>query len=226
MSTTGIDASTLAALNGQPAATAATTKIPNDQIDQKEFLTLFLAQLQNQDPLSPMDPEQMTSQLAQLSSLEQLTGMNQKLDQLASATKQDMTTTLVGMIGKHVRFDASQLAVADGRTSQVAYTLGSAASDVQVRITTADGTVVRTAQLGSLPAGAQTYAWDGRDDGGKVVPDGSYTAHVTATIGGQRVGVAADADGAVDGVDLSADPPVLLVAGSRLTLDRIREVRD
>src|SRR5262245_6854574 len=77
----------------------------NQQISQQQFLTLFIEQLKNQDPLSPLQPDQLTAQLAQFSSLEQLTGINTRLDALAGTAKQTTSSTLLALLGKQVRVD-------------------------------------------------------------------------------------------------------------------------
>ena len=73
--------------------------------------------------------------------------------------------------------------------------------------------------------GNHTFAWDGKMQSGLRATDGNYTVKITAVLAGQPTGIAVDAEGTVNGVDLSADPPVLLVNGTRLTLERVRQVR-
>lgn len=224
MSTSGIPSSLLQQLAGESTgATAKTGK--RDQLDKAGFLTLFVAQLQNQDPLSPMEPNELTSQLAQLTSVEQLTGINDRLDKLTSTSQDGYGASLLGMIGKDVRFDASELAVEDGRASRTTYKLASDATNVVATVKDANGTEVRKVALGNQSAGNRTFAWDGKTEKGTRAPDGKYTVSITASVGGQSTSIAVEAEGTVDGVDLSADPPVLLVNGARLTVDRVRQVR-
>jgi flagellar basal-body rod modification protein FlgD len=224
MNTTGISSDLLQQLAPQtPTAGALTGQ--RDQLDKTGFLTLFIAQLQNQDPLSPMEPNELTAQLAQLTSVEQLTGINERLDKLASTTKSGYGASLLGMIGKDVRFDASQLAVEDGKPSRLNYQLAADATNVVATVRNASGAEVRTVELGAVEAGNRTFAWDGKTQNGRPAPDGKYSVTIKGTVGGQPTGIAVEAEGAVDGVDLSADPPVLLVNGARLTLDRVRQVR-
>lgn len=222
MSTTsGIPSSLLQQLAPQ---TATTTAKKSDQLDKAGFLNLFVAQLQNQDPLSPQDPSQLTAQLAQLTSVEQLTGINDRLDKLTTATKSGFGATLLNMVGKDVRFDASKLQVADGDASRINYKLATAAGNVIATVKDANGNVVRTMKLGDLGSGNHTLAWDGKDGQGTKVPDGNYTVGITASLGGTTTNIAVEAEGTVDGVDLSADPPLLTVNGTRLSLDQVRQV--
>ncbi len=199
----------------------------NQEISKQEFLLLFIRQLQAQDPLAPMSAEQLTGQLAQLSSLEQLTLMNEKLDGLGDASRLQTSATLLGLIGREVAYDGGEIAVDAGTASRVTYRLGEDAAQVVATVEAKDGTVVRRVLLGAQDAGEHTFAFDGRDDAGGPVPDGTYRVRITvaADAGGPEVPVSLVTRGTVDGVDLAATPPVLLVGGARLTLDKITEVR-
>src|SRR5262245_14563129 len=107
----GISSTVLDAVNH---ATSTSTAPPKkaQTIDQQPFLKLFVSQLQHRDPLSPMEPNDLPAQLAQFSSLEQLTSINTHLDAMTGSTKQTTTTAMLGLIGKQVRFDGSQLTLA------------------------------------------------------------------------------------------------------------------
>src|SRR5204863_8644147 len=101
-------------------ATATPGGVPKNQaVDQKQFLQLFIAQLQHQDPLSPLEPNELTAQLAQFSSLEQLTGINTRLDTLASVSKQANSAAVLALLGREVNFDGSQVPVPKGQASAV-----------------------------------------------------------------------------------------------------------
>src|SRR2546429_9924702 len=89
-------------------ATATPGGVPKNQaVDQKQFLQLFIAQLQHQDPLSPLEPDQLTAQLAQFSQLEQLTGVNDRLDNLAAQSKGTGRAALPQLLAKKIIFSAS-----------------------------------------------------------------------------------------------------------------------
>jgi flagellar basal-body rod modification protein FlgD len=221
----GVSTSLLDSVNN---ATATSTAPPpkKETISQSQFLELFVAQLQHQDPLSPMEPNELTAQLAQFSSLEQLTAINTHLDQLTGSTKQTTTAALLGLIGKQVRFDGSQLKVTGGETSEVRYTLTERADKVAATIRGADGSVVRTVDLGSQAAGTHAFRFDGKDQNGRTLPDGSYGIEMAAQAPGAQVALPLDlvVDATVDGVDLAGDPPALLVGGERVPLEKVREV--
>jgi len=199
----------------------------NQQVSSQQFLTLFIAQLQNQDPLSPMDPQQLTAQLAQLSSLEQLTGINTRLDKLTSQESGTTTGALIALIGKQVTFDGSQMSVKGGTAPDTQYTLTNAASAVTATITDSTGNVVRTVELGKQGIGPQTFHFDGKNNNGVPLPDGSYTLAISATPagGGAATPVTLATTAPVDGVDFSGSTPQLLVGSLRLGLDQVRDVR-
>jgi flagellar basal-body rod modification protein FlgD len=225
MSTGAISTDVLSKVSPPPTATSAAGA--NADLSSKQFLTLFITQLQNQDPLSPMDPQQLTAQLAQLSSLEQLTGINTRLDKLASQTNSSTTSALIGLIGKQVTFDGSQLAEKGGKVNPVGYTLTTAADKVTASIVGSDGTVLRTVEIGAQGAGAHTFQFDGRDGNGAALADGTYKLEIAELPTGSKTpaAVALTTQAPVDGVDFSSDPPVLIVGGQRIGLDQVQEVR-
>src|SRR5262249_32519643 len=120
----------LAAATAPKADASSSVSAANQQISQQQFLTLFITQLQNQDPLSPQDPDQLTAQLAQFSSLEQLTGINTRLDTLNGATKQTTSSALLGLLGKEVQATGGQLAIRGGAATPPEYTLDADATQV------------------------------------------------------------------------------------------------
>jgi flagellar basal-body rod modification protein FlgD len=225
------------ALNGTLGATAAaalaggstspTTSTTGDQtISQGDFLKLFIAQLQHQDPLSPLDPNDLTAQLAQFSSLEQLTSINTHLDTLTSVSKQANSASLLALLGREVDFDGSQVPVTNGKAAPVDFTLDQAQEKVDATVRASDGTVVRVVQLGALGAGPHTFQFDGKTTDGATVPDGAYGIEIDAVAPGAKVPTQVSLQGraAVDGVDLSSDPPAVLIGSIRIPLDQVKEV--
>jgi flagellar basal-body rod modification protein FlgD len=191
-------------------------------VSQSEFLTLFVTQLQHQDPLSPLEPDQLTAQLAQFASLEQLTGVNTRLDQLSVLSQQG----LLSLIGRDVAFGGGGIAVEGGEASTVAYEVPAAAAKVVATVRGADGAVVRVVDLGAKDVGRHEFVFDGRDAEDTTVPDGRYRVEIAA-IGDDDtpVPLAMTIRDTVDGVDFSVEPPVLLVGGLRIPLDEVHEVR-
>jgi flagellar basal-body rod modification protein FlgD len=217
-----IDPLLAATLNGTTPAPKAS---PNDQIDQQQFLTLFIAQLQNQDPLAPMEPEQLTAQLAQLSSLEQLTGINERLDALTAATVGSQATTALGLIGRTVDVETSRFALKDGAPPELSYRLG-ATAPVTVAIVDANGKTVRTMELGTAAAGTHALDFDGKDGAGNALPDGTYTIRATASVDGAVVPLSVTMRARVVGANLAGVPPTIDVGGLDVPLDQVRAVHE
>jgi flagellar basal-body rod modification protein FlgD len=213
-------------IGGAGAADAATSSQNQQRIDKAEFLTLFLAQLQNQDPLSPMEPTELTSQLAQLSSLEQLTSINDRLEMIAGNATFDAATMVLGLIGREVQFDGGRVGVQDGIAPEVSYALEKRSDAVTVNVIGPTGQLVRKIELGAQSVGPHTFQFDGRDALGALVPDGEYRIQISAKSTGDEAPTPLSlvATARVDGADLTGDQPFLVVGGRRLGLDDIAQV--
>jgi len=206
--------------------TASTTKTGTQTLGKDDFLKLLVTQLQHQDPLSPLEPDQLTAQLAQFSQLEQLTGVNERLDKLAGQSKDSGGAALLNLLGKRVSFDGSTLVVQGGKTPTVRYTVPESADKVTATVRSSDGTAVRVVDLGAQGTGQHTFAFDGKGALGTVLPDGSYRLEIAASKKGQTTPTSFSllTEATVDGVDLTADPPALLVGGNTISFDQVRQV--
>src|SRR5581483_33479 len=204
------------------AASAAAAGKANQSLTQDQFLKLFVAQLQHQDQLSPLEPDQLTAQLAQFATLEQLTGVNTRLDQLTGVSQ----NSVLSLIGKQVRFSGGQISVASGTASTVGYHLDAAATAVTATVRASDGSPVRVVELGPQQAGDRTFQFDGKDKAGRTLPDGTYEVDISASAGSGSPPVTPDlvTQGTVDGVDFSVEPPVLLVGTLRIPLNQVHDV--
>jgi len=148
---------------------------------QSTFMKLLVAQLQNQDPLNPMDNSQMTSQLAQINTVNGIQQMNTTMSAMLT---QNAATQASSMIGRTVQVPTTNLSLASG-TANFGVSVPNGADDVVVTIKNAAGVAVRTVDLGQMSAGSGNYTWNGKDDKGNQLADGSYTIGVAATLGGK-----------------------------------------
>jgi len=230
MTTDAVSSSNIpkAALDAAAQSSSSGGLSPNQQINQQQFLTLFIEQLKNQDPLSPMEPDQLTAQLAQFSSLEQLTGINTRLDTLTGATKQTTSSALLGLLGKQVEVDDGTLVMHGGQAPKASYALDAGADKVTATIRNAQGDVVRVVDLGRQDAGTHDFTFDGKGDDGNPLADGSYKLEIDALAPGAKAPTQAAVTtfATVDGVDLDGDPPALLAGGARIPFDQVKQVRD
>jgi flagellar basal-body rod modification protein FlgD len=155
--------------------------ITNGSDLQNTFMKLLVAQLQNQDPLNPMDNSQMTSQLAQINTVN---GIQQLNTTMSSMLTQNAATQASSMIGRTVQVPTSTLTLSSG-AANFGVSVPNGADDVVVTITNAAGVAVRTVDLGQMTAGSGNYTWNGKDDKGNQLADGTYSIKVSATLGGK-----------------------------------------
>ena len=151
-----------------------------DELGKDQFIKLFIAQIQYQDPLNPLDSAEFTAQLAQFSSVEQLYGMNSKLGNIEETmNNQSEQRDNLGYIGKTVKANDNTMNVDNGTVQSGSYTIDDSAY-VTIDVYDSDGIIVRTFYKGWEDKGEHDVSWDGRDDTGALAGDGSYTFEVTA----------------------------------------------
>jgi len=175
-----------ASLNGTSSTSSTTaTEDPQDR-----FLKLLVTQLKNQDPLNPLDNAQMTSQLAQMSTVSGIEKLNTTLNSLVNDLGNSQSMQAASMIGKSVLVPGSQLALSNGQAF-AGVNLASAADQVTVKILDSAGNVVQSQSLGARDAGVFNIGWDGSTESGTTAADGTYKFEVTASQGGSAVTVSA-----------------------------------
>jgi flagellar basal-body rod modification protein FlgD len=206
----------ISALTGAANATTntnAATKGLSDTFDT--FLKLLTAQLQNQDPLSPMDSSKFTEQLVQYSQVEQQIASNTKLDTLAAQLKASSAGSALSYLGNTATFNSDAKALTDDGASWK-YALGASSVDTKISIVDAKGNTVYTT-TGERGAGAHDFAWDGKTNSGADAPDGIYHLKVAATdADGKTIETAIAVQEMITGVDFSgASPTVTTAAGAR-----------
>jgi flagellar basal-body rod modification protein FlgD len=208
----------------QKTQTATATHKTN--MDQNDFLKLLVAQLNHQDPLNPMDDKDMTAQLAQFSSLEQLTNIKTGIQSLVDAQNQGSMLSAVAFIGKSVKADGFNLSKSGDSVSTVYYSLGESVANMQVNIYAQDGTLVRTDVIGAKQAGEFQYTWDGKDTSGTKMADGTYgVAIVAEDSSGAPVLVQSKISGEVSGVVTQNGVTMLqLKDGRTVDISSVREV--
>lgn len=182
------------------AAATAAQSAANSQIDMNGFLTMFTTQLQYQDPTNPLQSYQLASQLAQFSSVGQLTEMNSNLKAAQTTLNSIYNNQSVQLLGKQVTGSGNTLQLTDGKSSKGFYELSQAA-DVTVKITDSQGNTLRTIDLGNQAAGTHTINWDGLNDDGSSAGNGTYHFTVEATdSSGNAVTTASSITGTCSGV--------------------------
>ncbi len=204
--------SLMAAMNPTSASTATSGSASANSM-QSQFMTLLVTQLQNQDPTNPMDSTQMTSQLAQISTVSGIQQLNTTLQSLMSTYQAGQSVQAASMIGKTVLANGSTLSWNGSQPVGYGVNLSSAADTVAVNVLDASGQSVDTIKLGAQPAGVLNLSWNGKASNGSVLPSGDYTVQVTASNAGAAVAAQPLVSGQVTSVLNDAQGAQLDVAG-------------
>ncbi|CAG0945148.1 Basal-body rod modification protein FlgD [Gammaproteobacteria bacterium] len=170
-----------ASLNSARAKADAKDVNPQDR-----FLKLLVTQLRNQDPLNPMDNAQMTSQMAQISTVEGIDKLNATLRMILEGSNENQAMQAAALVGHGVLVPGAGLALSGGMAIG-GFELDGPADRVAVTIKDASGIAVRTLDLGAQEAGSRAVAWDGKTDSGAQAADGAYTVSLSAWRGEDKV---------------------------------------
>jgi len=174
-----ISTDALNAINGTGTTTTATK---NDAGAADRFLKLLVTQMQNQDPLNPMDNAQITSQMAQISTVNGIETLNTTVQGLNTSLQQSQALQGAALVGHNVTVEGNTLAIANG-TGIGGFELAGPADNVKVEILDTSGKVVDTLQLGAATTGTNSFSWDAGD-----LPDATaYKFRVTAKSGAATV---------------------------------------
>jgi len=152
----------------------------NDVLGKDAFLKLLVVQLQNQDPLNPLDDKEFIAQLAQFSSLEQMTNVADGIKSLTEKTAQQDMLSAVNYIGKDVTASGSSMTKYGNYVTPVYFTLSGTAAQVYANVYDENRNLVRTEKFTAMQAGEFAFTWDGTDYNGKPVNNGQYSVYFAA----------------------------------------------
>jgi flagellar basal-body rod modification protein FlgD len=189
------------------------------------FLQLLTTQLQNQNPLDPLDTNQFTEQLVEFASVEQQINENTNLQTLISMQQTNEATSALQLVGATVTVAGSSAALSNATSSAATWNLTTTTpATATVTVKSAAGTTAYSGTM-SLNAGTQSFTWNGQGSNGQTWPDGTYTLSVTATgANGQTVSVATQVQGTVSGVNLTSTPPTLTVNGQSVQISQVTSI--
>ncbi|MBC7414589.1 MAG: flagellar hook assembly protein FlgD [Herminiimonas sp.] len=170
---------------------------------QDRFLTLLVTQMKNQDPLNPMDNAQITSQLAQLSTVNGIDKLNTTLTALQGNYQSSQSLQAASLIGHGVLLPGSEIALSQGK-GVFGIDLTQAADNVKVTVRDASGKAIHTIDLGSREIGTFPLEWDGKTDTGATAADGTYKFDVQATRGEVTASATALTFGQINSVSTNA----------------------
>jgi flagellar basal-body rod modification protein FlgD len=187
------------------------------------FLQLLTTQLQNQNPLDPLDTNQFTQQLVQFAGVEQQLKTNDQLTQLISLQQTTQATQALGFVGK--------TAVVDGNTTALSNSSATwelnipSSSNVTINIANSKGQTVFTGNYTGSAGNNQPFTWNGQGSDGTQWPDGLYTMTATAADStGNPVAISTQVGGTVSSVDLTQTPPLLMINGQNYTVSQVKSI--
>ena len=218
--TAAIDNAALAAqLSGTKAGAAGSAAELSDR-----FLKLLVTQLKNQDPLNPMENAELTSQLAQMSTVEGVNKLNASMDGLVSQMRASQALQGAALIGRQVLAEASQLNLGEAGAAG-GVDLAATVDSLKIDILNASGSVVRSLDLGAQPAGMTRFYWDGQDAAGNALAAGTYDYRISASAAGKSVEATGYGLAEVLSVALADDGlDVELTGLGSLGMDKIKQI--
>lgn len=218
----GVSSSLLASVNG-----ASTAKASSTEESQDRFMKLLVTQMKNQDPLNPLDNAQVTSQLAQLSTVTGIDKVNTTLEAMMGSFQSGQSLQAANMIGRGVLVPGADVKLS-GSQGMLGVELSDPADKLSVTIRDGAGIAVRTLDLGPHEAGVMPLAWDGKTDSGDTAADGKYKFDITATRGGQKANASGLMFAEVGSVSTSGTPGqgarLNLSGGSQVSLADVRQI--
>ncbi len=199
------------------------------RLGQNDFLTLLIAQLKNQDPLNPASNTEFIAQLAQFSSLEQMTLMNANLEKSLESsinmTEAVSNAMIINYFGKYVTAETDSF-IYDGESPvELRFDLDSVASWGKLQIIDESGNIIRSVSLDVMEDGVNFFEWDGMTNMGVQAKSGIYKYTVELyDVLGNGVGVSQMFSGVVDGISFKNGVPQLNIGGVLVPFDRVKDI--
>ena len=228
-------ASDLDAILSPTTNTASTSNQSTEQLDAlnslasnfDNFLTILTTQLQNQDPLSPLDTHEFTNQLVMFADVEQSVRQSGQLDDLIALQRQNEATGAVGYIGQNIQANYNE-AYFDGTNSMdLTYSLPEDADTGSLQIFDSNGELVRLITNIDKSFGTHTVTWDGKDEQGNTLDPGAYAFQIGAVNSNdQPIEATYETNGDVTGVEMEGGTTTLLMGDVRIPLDRVLRVQE
>ncbi len=216
--TTTVDPTLLANMNGSKTARTSTEEA------QDRFMKLLVTQMQNQDPLNPMDNAQVTSQLAQLSTVTGIDKLNASVNAMSANYMSSQNLQAANMIGHGVIAPGNLIGLKDGK-ALFGLELTQNADSAEMVIKDQAGATIRKMSLGVLPSGVNTMIWDGKTDSGAMAPNGTYSFSVSANSGENKLDVTNLSFGIVSSITTSPQGAKLSVADiGDISMSDVRQI--
>lgn len=200
----------------------------NKDMDKDAFFKLMMAQLKNQDPTNPLKNHEMAAQLAQFSTLEQMSNMNTTLKEMKAGNKPIEEFQALNMIGKKVAGDSSKVTRNEtDKEHEFIFKLPQDAKATEIKVMNAKGDVVREFKFNELKTGENKIVWNGETEDGRKAPAGQYFFQTESTaMSGQKIQVKTDFEGVISGMSFSPEGPVLQIGKQSVRLKDVRQFSD
>ena len=170
-------------INSLGTKTNAATE--EQDLGKDAFLQLMIAQLQNQDPLSPAKNEDFIAQLAQFSSVEGIQNINSSIEELATAFRSSQALEASSLVGRQVQVSADTATLSADGPVRGTIDLATSSANIKLYIEGPDGQVIRTQDIGTQERGAIDFTWDGTNESGLRVADGTYRVYASGLVDGE-----------------------------------------
>jgi flagellar basal-body rod modification protein FlgD len=194
-------------------------KKSNEDVENR-FLALLVAQMNNQDPLNPLDNAEVTSQMAQIHTVKGIEQLNQTVQMLNGRMQSTESMAALGAVGRLALTEGASITLYEGQAA-AGFVLPQNVDTLTVKILDAAGNVLHTANLGEQGTGIHTFVWDGMTDNGQAAVNNTYKFEIEASANGKKVDVAPLSIGRIDGVIPNQDEVIFDIAGKPTALDDI-----
>lgn len=190
------------------------------QLGKDDFLKIMITQLQHQDPTKPMEADKMATQMAQLTSVEQMQNMNKAIERLGDKNSALDRITMAGLIGKQVTVDRNRFPHQADSRENLSYTLKEDATQVKLLLISEHGEVILEKEVGAQKAGEGSFLWDGKQSNSLPAKSGNYILKVEAKSGERPLIVDTQVRSTVVGVNFEGSEPMFLV-GNGVKTDKV-----
>ncbi len=215
------------ASSGKPASGRVLEGKGNPKLDKDAFFKLMLTHLKNQDPTSPLKSHEMAAQLAQFSSLEQMSNINEVLKDMNKGQASTGQYQALDLIGKTVGGDSAKIEHKNGDTRHaLSFNLADNADEVKIAIKDAEGKVVKNFELKNQSKGTVKLDWDGKSLDGKPQAPGIYKMQVDAkNVSGVKVASETQFKGQVTGIQFAETGPIVFIGNKSVPLKEIKQIQ-
>ncbi|MDZ4662083.1 MAG: DUF2271 domain-containing protein [Pseudomonadota bacterium] len=203
-------------------------RAPKNDMGKDAFMKLMLEQMKQQDPTNPLKSHEMAAQLAQFTSLEQLSNINQNIEQLRQGQEPNNNFQALNFIGKKVSGDGSRIIRADGdKSHEIRFDLKGEVPKINITISDMNGIDLKKIEINGPKKGENEVVWDGMAENGQPLRSGEYRVKFdAATESGKKIQVDTKFEGKVTGVNFTGDGPVLMVGNKSIRMTEIKKIED